>query len=487
MGTIRCPIIPRRLRSTESIASWFTRVAQANAFSPHELASRLLGTTIHSVTNRDLDQRSSCDLTNRLAEACGQLPVEASLASLSGWAARLSGSDGTGGAQLRWVLDRRSVTATQRLGAWTQACPICLSEDDDAFFRTSWRLAFITECPRHGVELIDRCWRCAAPLDFLAESQAARRDLRTNSLSYCPRCDANWALAPAEPSSAHLLSWQRRLIRSMADGWTVLSSNEIPLLLFMDGVFRLQRALRSRVAGRRMLINVASDLGVKAMTLDSGQPFEQLAATARRFALRVCDELLTEWPDQFIQQARRSGFKWSDLVEERSIELPYWLAKIGRTHLDRTWFRTSDEEEVAATAVLRRLRERPTQALIQEWLGRSVQAPCLQLKPLPLDAPRQAQLFPFSPSHDRMLIVRALARRIAQILRKYCLTRAWQGELPLDRVVSGRRVPKASGWSRDAKESEFSYNTSQRVSNEPPLGPPHPIPARRQRPRALFP
>jgi hypothetical protein len=165
LSRARTAIIPRPLQSEESLTSWFVRVARANAMSQHELGSVLLGKTVHGVTKVDLDLSGS-ELLDALASRCGTSWVEARLASLHGWVRFFADSRPSRSRTARWVLDRRRVGHTHRVGAWTQACPRCLAADEAPFFRNAWRLAFVTECMVHNVKLIDRCPRCRAPLDF---------------------------------------------------------------------------------------------------------------------------------------------------------------------------------------------------------------------------------------------------------------------------------------------------------------------------------
>ena len=47
-----------------------------------------------------------------------------------------------------------------------QACPLCLAEDEEPYFRRSWRLAFVVSCPQHQCLLVDRCPTCGEPIRF---------------------------------------------------------------------------------------------------------------------------------------------------------------------------------------------------------------------------------------------------------------------------------------------------------------------------------
>ncbi|RXJ77218.1 hypothetical protein CRV03_05905 [Arcobacter sp. F155] len=45
-------------------------------------------------------------------------------------------------------------------------CPKCLKEDKIPYFRKKWRYDFYNACPKHGILLTDRCWRCYSKIEL---------------------------------------------------------------------------------------------------------------------------------------------------------------------------------------------------------------------------------------------------------------------------------------------------------------------------------
>ncbi|MFX5680518.1 TniQ family protein, partial [Acinetobacter baumannii] len=43
-------------------------------------------------------------------------------------------------------------------------CPECFKTDQTPYFRTYWRLAFYTICPKHHMILNDHCAECDEPV-----------------------------------------------------------------------------------------------------------------------------------------------------------------------------------------------------------------------------------------------------------------------------------------------------------------------------------
>lgn len=74
-----------------------------------------------------------------------------------------------------------------------QYCPLCLAADPEPYFRLAWRLAFVTLCEQHGVELVERCPRCEGPVAptlsdrlLVADAQTEHRATRCRKASTSP-------------------------------------------------------------------------------------------------------------------------------------------------------------------------------------------------------------------------------------------------------------------------------------------------------------
>ena len=84
-------------------------------------------------------------------------------------------------------------------------CPWCLQGDAEPYFRRQWRLTFVTLCPQHRCQLLDRCAACAAPCSPSpaasprpCESRQARGFSATGTALPCPTCGGQPATACAE-------------------------------------------------------------------------------------------------------------------------------------------------------------------------------------------------------------------------------------------------------------------------------------------------
>lgn len=97
-----------------------------------------------------------------------------------------------------WILPLGIYHRTRRR-AGTQWCPECLSSDGDPYYRTRWRLAFVTACLHHHCILHDRCEGCQAP--------AAPHRVST---PVCHLCGTDRRLGSRRAADARVLALQSR-------------------------------------------------------------------------------------------------------------------------------------------------------------------------------------------------------------------------------------------------------------------------------------
>ena len=417
--SIRTPVVWRHLDSGESFSSLYARVCRASAASLHELGSQLLGKTVHSITSHDFDTMQDTVLMRTFASRTHHQKPEIDFATLYFLVPRLSTLPWKNGPPPRWVLERRRKADQRRHGNWVHACPQCLQEDDEPYFRLLWRLGFLTECPRHGVQLIDRCPACSGNLDYLQASQGANRSHQWLPLSLCPRCGMDWRQAPCVTSDPMHCAWVRQLVAGLFEGWLETDNAPILVALYLDGLFILQRALRSKSGGNEMLQCLLTRLEIDEPPPDSSLPIERTSVEGRRALLRCVAYLLQDWPIRFVAECRRYNFRWNAISDQKGTT-PFWLNRVGREWLDRSWYQPSQQEARSVTRILENHGLDAPKVTVREWLGAGVSKPTLGIRPLPQDAPWQGHLCDFEIPRAADLIRRSFLRRVTSILRAYC-------------------------------------------------------------------
>jgi len=180
----------------ELLSSWFIRIARANGIKLHTL-SRILFGTDKSPWNRDIDRSAPAWLVEAISRHSGvpfQKVIEATLVAYQGHLYRHTQSVG----QLRWVLPICAY-GTHHTAHGLQFCPACLSADTEPYFRKCWRIALLTYCPIHQVDLYDACPNCRASV-MLHRGDFGKELWDANPMSVCHACGADFRDAENRPA-----------------------------------------------------------------------------------------------------------------------------------------------------------------------------------------------------------------------------------------------------------------------------------------------
>lgn len=343
------------LLEDETFTSWFARLSEAQALHPSELYRSVLPGS--QLCGRDLDRVPPDPLITELVRHTGQSGNELRDATLDRFRGTLIEAD-DGICKLPWLPPAGTYLSKASFGQ--QVCPACLAEDSEPYLRLTWRLAFVTCCPKHGTPLLDRCPSCGASILRLR-----------HHAGLCHKCGTAFRFSPRQWLDDEDLAFQAANLRVLEEGWAELGAygSVMSLIYFrvLSLLFRLVATGRHAIALRRA---VAANAG--EASLIAGVPrlreLEHFNPEGRRLLLRVCGRLLEGWPDRFVTECRRVRLpRWQLVRDDRDVPFAYW-DPIAR-HL-ATPFRTVGREELqAAKDVIRRRGQRPGYVRLRELLG----------------------------------------------------------------------------------------------------------------------
>ena len=140
------------------------RLIRAYGADPHRFCAHVWPG--RAVWSRDIDQGCDAAIFRVLTTKTATHPPRVLCTTLRGYPGYTK-AYGRAVRQPPWVLHGGWGT-WQRQQPWLQYCPHCLQEDADPYFRRRWRLAFVTICPAHRQQLLDRCAVCSAVVNFHA-------------------------------------------------------------------------------------------------------------------------------------------------------------------------------------------------------------------------------------------------------------------------------------------------------------------------------
>ncbi|WDM74794.1 TniQ family protein [Xanthomonas sp. NCPPB 1638] len=172
----------------ELLTSWIVRIAKANGLKLQTFCDRVFGKE-HQLWNRDIDRSAPDWLLAALARHTGTSFDAVRRTTLDIYRGRLFHERHSSG-QLHWILPIGIYHRTRRRYG-LQFCPQCLAEDAEPYFRTRWRVAALTYCPRHELYLHDRCPACGAPVTF-HRRELGRPDVTDSGpLCLCHACNCD--------------------------------------------------------------------------------------------------------------------------------------------------------------------------------------------------------------------------------------------------------------------------------------------------------
>lgn len=213
-------------KDDELLSSWIVRLSLAHGLAPKQFApflqQRFSGDWEWQLT---ADLKPPQEVLNTLSKKTAT-PLsrirEMTLGRYGGQLYKRSSK----GRLCHWIMPHYlgHVTRAQKFGM--QACARCLAEDNEPYFRRSWRLAFVVVCPYHESCLIDRCPSCGNSIQFHRNAAALSRTA-TDIMTVCHKCQFDLrdvtAHIPAEPEIGR---FQEHLINVARQGYIEIEGFE---------------------------------------------------------------------------------------------------------------------------------------------------------------------------------------------------------------------------------------------------------------------
>lgn len=315
------PAHPKPL-SDELLSSWIVRLAHANGLKLQTFCDRVFGKE-HQLWNRDIDRLAPRWLLTALAAHTGTPMTRVRETTLDIYRGRLFRRRQTAG-QLRWILPA-GVYHRKRRRFGMQFCPQCLAEDQEPYFRTRWRVAALTFCPQHNLELHDRCPQCAEPVAFHRSELGHPEITAAGPLCLCHACGFNLRGAKREPFDPYtveigLMSHQlSELVAGQRSGLDIG---------FMDVLHQLCKSMVSRRRSARLAEYVSLTARAPTVTVPrGGYAFELRPINERRHVLQLVLWLLM-YPATRIHAAwEAKAIRYNELLREFPI-VPSWYLSL---------------------------------------------------------------------------------------------------------------------------------------------------------------
>lgn len=349
----------------ELLSSWIIRLAHAHGFKVETLCSILFGP--HStIWNRDIDKLAPEEVGSSLQKAMGISESEFEKLALRSYKGTLFEKLNANG-KSRWIVPI-GVYHRKRKRNGLMLCPQCLLEDDVPYYRRAWRLAFVTECTRHKIQLIDCCPNCDAPIiphraDMGAKNLYPAADLRV----HCWQCGIDYRHYSNEQASDHnLLDFQELLETTLELGYLSWDNNpSMYSVIFFDGLREMLSGVLSKESLKRIKYGPLSN------KINGELLFEDYPLYLRREVLSMVAEFTRSWPESFKKIIHSCELRYSDL-QGNTKNRRYWYERVIRKESFNRQIALTNNERQSIIRYVESIKGYVDPKTVKEITGRNV-------------------------------------------------------------------------------------------------------------------
>ncbi|WP_319557974.1 TniQ family protein [Thiomicrorhabdus sp.] len=316
----------------ELLSSWLVRIAHANgekvqSFCHHEFGQK------HQIWNRDIDRLSPDWLLNKLSEKTATPIERVRQTTLKRYEGVLFDHTALSGVE-KWITPLRIYHRTRKSHG-LQFCPECLKEDAEPYFRTQWRVAFHTFCPKHNVMMHDRCPCCGEPVVFqrIELGKGNEETACDKPLSTCFNC--GFDLADSKPEEAVFwsndisASWGQLLSGIQENKLTKYQSEQLIVL------HQFVKLLSSGVTSEKLLCFIESNHNetLKRPTLHL-RHFEANDMKTRFQIAQCAWWLLSDWPQNLYHSWLKGSIRYNCLLKDLEKSPDWYIESVENLRLN---------------------------------------------------------------------------------------------------------------------------------------------------------
>lgn len=327
MRGLTSPLWPIRYKPLpdELLSCWIVRLAHGHGLKVQTFCNQIFGSR-RQVWNRDIDRLAPAWLIDELCYRTGTSPAaawEATLRAYEGRLYRKFRSTGT----LQWILSLK-MYHRKRQGFGLQFCPMCLAADSTPYFRKCWRVALMTTCPKHGIQLLDRCPKCGVAVALHRIDMVKSDEIENVPLSYCHACGFDLRECSAAAANVY-------------DEETFAFLNGIDEVLMKEGTanarwdiahLEVLRHLCGMMTSRYKHVHlrefVVDQLAIEDFPVANGRfPFETRSVAERHHLIQLAAWLLVDVRSRLEVAWRSGAIRYSSLLKDFE-EPPNWYVAL---------------------------------------------------------------------------------------------------------------------------------------------------------------
>lgn len=214
-----------------------------------------------------------------------------------------------------------------------QYYPACIASDKVPYFRTYWRLGFLTACHIHDICFLDSCTNCNSPIDLVRYNKTDRMSFEPLDYLKCNQCSFDLRKAPRIKPTHYELEANKGHFKLLVEGHGSIGNLTFNYShIYYDGLRRVMSFILCSKKGIDMFEYVVNEHGFDYEYIESrikvsrhSEP-EHLPINIRKIGIIFSYNMMKDWPISFIRICKRFGVTKRFLYSPH-INYPFWLQK----------------------------------------------------------------------------------------------------------------------------------------------------------------
>jgi hypothetical protein len=192
-------------------------------------------------------------------------------------------------------------------------CPSCLKKDNEQpYFRKSWRLSIQTICENCECNLIDKCPNCSMPINHLTLERGRKNQMSIFPITFCWKCLYDLKSHQITKPTEQFLNMQGFINTTIELGYDISHSLHYSHLYFTvlkKILGLLNKGNNQQLKKLQELICISTNLDFIPPTNGRENPYELMSIEKRSNFLFKAYWLLADWPNRFRELTARAGLK----------------------------------------------------------------------------------------------------------------------------------------------------------------------------------
>lgn len=212
-----------------------------------------------------------------------------------------------------------------------QYCPACIASDNVPYFRTYWRLGFLTCCHIHNICFLDSCPNCNSPIHLLRYHKISDKPFEPLDYLKCSKCSFDLREAPQEEPSRYELVANKEHFKLLVDGQGSIGNLTFHYShIYYDGLKRIMSFILCSRKGIDIFEYVVKKFGLGSNYIENRRKIsrhsepENLTIDMRKIGLIFSYYIMKDWPISFLSVCKKFGIT-KGFIYSPHLNYPFWL------------------------------------------------------------------------------------------------------------------------------------------------------------------